>query len=435
MNDPCAFSPSLARAFVSALTLVLVVLGSVPPAGARTVTVLNPAGIRADGAFVDQLLKEAMANSGLKKPRLAADFPRQRAEEVEITADELSEINELFYHRGWTDGLPIVPPTPERVAWMLAGADISPDFVIASLDPMGGQANIEKIAVNAVMAGCQPAYMPILIAAVEAVSGPEFDLRGVSTTTNPDTPLLLVSGPVVTELGLNCGTNTFGRGWRANAAISRALHLILQNVGGGWPGVTDMSTLGQPGEFVMLLAENAAANPWQPVHMALGLPQAASAVTVMAAEGYLGVLGIGQSCEGYLKLIASALKGQDRPYRSSVLLVVAQDTAGMLAHAGWTKEKIEQFIREAAKVPFGEFKEQFIDTNMAQRGVPAWAFKIGDPAQLVSKPFIDQMLIVVAGGTGEKSLLVPGWTAGHAVSREIRLPSNWRELLAADRYQ
>jgi hypothetical protein len=335
---------------------------------------------------------------------------------------------------GWTDGLPIVPPTPERVARMLEGADLSADFVIASLDPMGGQATVEKIAVNAVMAGCQPAYMSILIAAVEALSDPDLDLRGVSTTTNPDTPLLLVSGPVVAELGLNCSSNTFGRGWRANASIGRALHLILQNVGGSWPGVTDMSTLGQPGEFTMLLAENAAANPWRPVHVALGLPQAASAVTVIAAEGYQGILGIGQSCEGYLKLIASALRGQDRPYRSTMLMVVAQDTAGMLARAGWTKESIERFIREEAKVPFGEVKEQFIDTHMS-RGIPAWMFNVTDPKQLVPKPFIDQFLIVVAGGPGEKSMLIPGWTAGHAVSREVRLPSNWRELVAADEYQ
>ena len=397
-------------------------------------TVLNPAGIGANNVYVDELLKTSMINTGLKKPRLAGEFPKQRAEEVEIKNDEFAEINWLFYHRGWTDGLPIVPPTPERVAQMLEGADLSPDFVIATLDPMEGQATIEKIAINAVMAGCQPAYMPILLAAVEAMADPALDLRGISTTTNPDIPLLLVSGPVVAELGLNCSTNTFGRGWRANASIGRALHLILQNVGGSWPGVTDMSTLGQPGEYSMLLAENAAATPWQPVHMALGLPRNASAVTVIGAEGYKGILGIGQSLEGYLKLVASELKGHDRPYRSTMMLVIAQDTAGMLARAGWTKESIEKFIREAARVPYSEVKEQFIDTHMAS-GLPGWMFNVTDPNQLVPKPFIDQFLIVVAGGPGEKSMLIPGWAAGHAVSREVRLPSNWRELIAADPYQ
>ncbi len=434
MNNRYGSSTRLACISSFALILVLVAFAASSTAEARTITVLNPAGVGENNIYIDDLLKTSMANTGVSKPRLAGEFPKQRAEEVEVKNDEFSEINLLFYHRGWTDGLPIVPPTPERVAQMLEGADLSPDFLIATLAPMEGQATVEKIAINAVMAGCQPAYMPILLAAVEAAADPALDLRGISTTTNPDVPILLVSGPVVAELGLNCSTNTFGRGWRANASIGRAFHLILQNVGGSWPGVTDMSTLGQPGEYSMLLAENAAANPWQPVHMALGLPHAASAVTVFGAEGYKGVLGIGQSHEGYLKLIASELKGHDRPYRSTMMLVIAQDTAGMLAQAGWTKESIEKYIREAAKVPFREVKEQFIDTHMAA-GVPGWMFSVTDPNQLVPKPFIDQFLIVVAGGPGEKSMLIPGWAAGHAVSREVRLPFNWRELVAADPYQ
>ena len=145
---------------------------------------------------------------------------------------------------------------------MLRGADLSPEFVVASLEPMGGQATIQKIAVNAVMSGCRPEYMPVLIAAVEALKNPEFDLRGISTTTNPDTPMLVVSGPIVDQLRINSGTNALGRGWRANATIGRALHLIVQNIGGSWPGITDMSCFGQPGEFSMCLGENGMANPW-----------------------------------------------------------------------------------------------------------------------------------------------------------------------------
>jgi hypothetical protein len=196
-----------------------------------------------------------------------------------------------------------------------------------------------------------------------------------------------------------------------------------------------MSTLGQPGEYSMLLAENGEANPWEPMHTAFGLPAAASAVTVMSAEGYSGILGIGQSREGYLKLVASMLRGHDRPYRSAMLLVVAQDTAQMLAREGWTRQSMEQYVREQAQVPFREVKEQFIDTGMARRGVPAWVFKIDDPERQIPKPFIDRFLILVAGGTGEKSMLIPGWAAGCPVSREIRLPANWHELLEGDRAQ
>lgn len=414
-------------ALVVLLTLVA------PVQAARTVTLFNPSGVRESGVFVDQLLTEEMAKQGLTKPRLAGQFPRERTETVTVRSDELAEVGDLFYHRGWTDGLPIIPPTPERVREMLAGSDISPDYCVAILDPMGGQATIEKIAVNAVMAGCTPAHMPILLAAVEAVSRPEADLRGVATTTNPDTPLIIVSGPIVDQLGLNCDTNVFGRGSRDNAAISRAFHLILQNVGGSWPGVTDMSTLGQPGEFVMFLAENARANPWEPIHAAFGLPHAANAVTVMSAEGSLGILGIGQSREGYLNLVAQALKGQDRPFRPDMLLVIAQDTAQMLAKEGWTKASIERHIRDKAKVPFQDIKEQFIDTNMARKGVPAWVFKVDDPQRPIPKPFIDRLMILVAGGTGEKSMIIPGWTAGRAVCQEIRLPANWKRLIARDK--
>lgn len=402
---------------------------------AGTLTVYNPSGVIEGGQYVDEALVQAMKANSITHPKSAGQFPKSRTETVAVKSDGFDEINDLFYHRGWTDGLPVVPPTPDRVAHMLRGADFSPEDVIAVLAPMGGQATIEKIAVNAVMAGCLPAHLPVLIAAVEAASAPEFDLRGTTTTTNPDAPLLIVSGPFVKDLGINCGTNSFGRGWRANTTIGRALHLILQNVGGSWPGVTDMSTMGQPGDIVMLFAENANANPWEPIHQAFGLPASVNAVTVVSAESFTGILGIGQTRAGYLNLIASWMKGHDRPYRSDLVIVIAQDTARMLALEGWTKASIEAYLREKAKVPYKEFKEQFVDTNMAtiNRGVPAWALKITDMEQLIDKPFVDRFLIVVAGGTGEKSMIIPGWTNGRAVCREVRLPANWTELTAESR--
>ena len=184
---------------------------------------------------------------------------------------------------------------------------------------------------------------------------------------------MIVSGPFVKDLGINSGTNSFGRGWRANTTISRAFHLILQNVGGSWPGVTDMSTMGQPGDMMMLLAENAGANPWEPIHQAFGLPASANAVTLIAAESFSGLLDITQARQGFLNLIASWMKGHDRPYRPDLVIVIAQDTAQMLAKEGWSKASIETYLRSKAKVPFKEFKEQFVDTNMASinRGVPA----------------------------------------------------------------
>jgi hypothetical protein len=329
----------------------------------------------------------------------------------DLRKDVFSEVNELFYKRGWADGLPIVPPTKERVEEMLKGSDLSPDFLITEVDPMMGQATVGKIAVNAVMAGCRPEYMPVLMAATEAIMDPNFNLRGMVTTTSPDIPMIIISGPIAKQLDINYGTNALGRGWKANATISRALHLIIQNIGGSWPGVTDMSTLGQPGEFAMMLAENPEANPWQPFHMELGHPKAANVVTVVGAEGTHNILGIGQTMEGYLKLVADNMAGMDRAARTTMLLIIAQDTAEMLAREGWTREKMRGFIAKNGVIPFSKYKERFIDTGMARMigGVPSWVFDTKDPNAMIPVPFIEQFLILVSGGPGEKSLLIPGW--------------------------
>lgn len=390
-----------------------------PPAQAASLTVCNPAGQSEDGVYVDTILA---SSSGT-----AVDFPRADTETIEAAGDGLEAFNALFLARGWGDGLPLVPPTPERVKAMLAGYDLPDDFPIATLPPLDGVATVGKIAVNAVMAGCEPRHMPLLVAAVEAVSQPEFDLRGVATTTNPDSVLVIVSGPFVKRLGINAGTNTFGRGNRANACIGRALHLIISNVGGSRPGITDMSTLGQPGDFAMFLAENADASPWPSFHTEYGFLPERNVVTVAAVEGYSGIMGIGYSRPEYLDLIAAWLRGHDRPYRRSIILLVAQDTAQMLAREGWTREAMRQYIRERARIPFGEWNRQYHGAKEARKGVPEEVFSIADPNELVDKPFFDSMPIIVAGGTGEKSMLLPCWASGKMVSQEIRLPASWGE--------
>ncbi|WP_068133509.1 hypothetical protein [Limnochorda pilosa] len=392
--------------------------------------IYNPAGIRPDGQYVDELLSATMREMGLSKPPMAGQFPKARVERMTVESDVLDEVNRLFYERGWSDGLPIVPPTAQRVAEMLRGADLSPDVVVATLPPMGGQATIEKIAVNAVMAGCRPVDMPLLIAATEALADPAFDLRGLATTTSPDTPMVIVSGPIVSQLGLNAGTNALGRGWRGNAVVGRALHLIVQNIGGSWPGVTDLSCLGYPGDFTMVLAENAEASPWAPFHTDLGFSKRANVVSVVGAEGTHNILGIGQGTRGFMKLVAAHLAGMDRPIRSVVVLIVAQDTAQQLAEEGWTPKSMRAFIQDNAAIPFYVYKERFIDTGMARR-VPDWVHQTQSPDELIPTPLIEQMLILVSGGPGEKSMVVPGWPAGSMVSREIRLPWNWDELVEA----
>ena len=402
-------------------------------AGAEeTVWVYNPSGVRQEGSFVDELLRKTMDEQKITKPRQAGRFPRLKVEKIEV-AEPFRAINELFYERGWTDGLPIIPPTEDRVKEMLRGTDLPPEELVALLDPMKGQATVVKIAANAVMAGCRPEYMPVLIAAVQVIADPFFNLLGVATTTNPDTPMILVNGPIAQQLQINSGTNALGRGWRANATIGRALHLIINNIGGSWPAVTDMSCLGHPGEFAMCLAENEEKNPWGPLHVELGYRPEANVVTVVAAEGMHSILGSGWDDEGYLSLIADHLAALDRSYRPVVLLLIAQDTAAMLKGRGWTKEKIRRYIHENGRIPFVRYKRRFIDTKKVQ-GVPEWVLKTADPQAMIPVPFIDHFLIVVSGGAGEKSMLIPVWSASQKViSKEVQLPGNWEELLKESR--
>ncbi|MBC8445835.1 MAG: hypothetical protein H8D74_01410 [Chloroflexi bacterium] len=384
----------------------------------------NPAGVRGDGITVDWQLKKTMEEAGITKPPLAGQSTASRVEMI-LAKDPFAEANELFYRRGWTDGLPIIPPTDVKIAEMLEGTDLPPNQVVATLDPMGGQATVEKIAVNAVMAGCRPEYMPVLIAAVEAIADPVFDLVGVGTTTNPDATMLIVNGPIAKQLDINSGANALGRGWQANATIGRALHLIEQNIGGSWPGVSDVSSLGQPGDYSMMLAENEAANPWQPLHVERGFAKDQNVVTVVSAEGMQRVLDIGVNGEGFLGRVADYVSGREGTHKN-MLLVLTPFTAQKLVTEGWNKESVRQFINDNTRIPFSKYKTKFIDTGRIKDVSPS-VLATTDPNAMIQVPFIDQLVIIVAGGVGEKDELIPLWSA--PVSREIKLPPNWNELL------
>ncbi|HEY3277105.1 MAG TPA: hypothetical protein VGJ94_10830 [Syntrophorhabdaceae bacterium] len=398
------------------------------------ISIYNPAGVLEDNTYVDEMLKKRMVESGKTKPLLAGNFPKTKIEEVCIKADAVAEINDLFYKRGWSDGLPLVPPTAERVKAMLKGSDLDPGYVISKIDPVGGQATVEKIAVNAVMAGCRPEYMPVLLAAVEAVMDPGVNLRGMATTTSPDVPLLIVNGPIAKQLDINSGSNALGRGSRANSSISRALNLIIQNVGGSWVNVTDMSTLGQAADFSSMLAESDE-SPWEPLHADLDFPKNTNVVTVVGVEPYHTIMGLGHSPDGFMRIIADHLIASDRPYQATMVLLITKDTANMMARNGWTKDKIRDYIDKNARAPLAVIKEKFLDNGTAAvlGGIPSWVKETKDLKTMIPAPFIGQLHIIVAGGTGEKSALFPGWLGSKSASRKIRLPSNWDELREAAR--
>jgi hypothetical protein len=390
----------------------------------QTLWLYNPSGVRTDGFYVDWLLKKTMDEGGIEKPPLASQSDIRV--EMMLSDDPYPEVTELFYQRGWTDGLPIVPPTEEAVAEMLTGTDLPREQIVATLDPMGGQATIEKIAVNAVMAGCRPEYLPILIAAVEAIADPVFELDGVGTTTNPDATMIIVNGPIAKQLDINSGPNALGRGWTANATIGRALHLIEQNIGGSWAGVSDASSLGMPGDYSMMLAENETANPWQPLHVELGFAQDQNVVTVVSAEGMQRVLDIGVTGEGFLGRVANYVSGRDNINRN-MLLILTPYTAQHLVMEGWNKDSIREYIYAHSLVTQFRYQAEFLGEDGILKDANA-VMPPPDANGMVPVQFIDQLTILVAGGIGEKNELIPMWS--RPVSREIKLPSNWDEILA-----
>ena len=181
--------------------------------------------------------------------------------------DSPESVLQLMLEQGWSDGLPMVPPTADRVRRMVEFVRRDPGELIGYINPDGGAATVEKIAVNGVMAGCLPEYMPVLVAAVEAITDPAFNIHGLQTTTNPVAPLLVVNGPIRQQIGINCGRGCLGPGWRANATIGRAVRLLLLNVGGAKPWTTDMAVHGMPGKYAFCIGQNEEESDWEPLHV------------------------------------------------------------------------------------------------------------------------------------------------------------------------
>jgi hypothetical protein len=218
--------------------------------------IVVPTGQQAAGGWIADTLSQRAAEQGLSgKVPLAGDFPRQRIEVVRGPRAE-ERLQELFLRRGWSDGLPVVPPTVARVNEMLAFTDRTASEPVGEVEPLKGLATVEKVVANAVMAGCRPEYLPVVLAAVEALLDPAFNLRGVQTTDENVAPLLIVNGPMARVLDINARFGALGPGWQANAAIGRALRLVMHNLGGGWPGAVAFAGLGQPGRYTLCLAEN-----------------------------------------------------------------------------------------------------------------------------------------------------------------------------------
>jgi len=337
---------------------------------------------------------------------------RLSSERIELPDD--AAVGEFFLQHGWTDGLPIVAPTPELVTAFVAAAGREPGEVLGEIPEQNRSVTVEKLAVNAVLAGCRPEYMSVLVAAVRALTRTPFNLHS-TTVSGATAPLLIVSGPVVTKVGLNSGFSVFGPGHHANATIGRAVRLLLQNVCGGLPGLIDKSTFGHPGKFSYCIAESQSHNPWTPVHADRGVADAGSAVTVFAGEAPVFARNDwAEDPEPILATIADAMLPSHFT-GGGVVVVLGPLHAAAMARAGMSRADVREGL-------FGLARRSVSDLRRAGR-LPGEPQTDDDSTYRSVVPSADEILVVVAGGhLYGYSAVVPSWVGGHesvAVTEEL----------------
>ena len=334
---------------------------------------------------------------------------------LEVTGT-LDDAIELCYERGWTDGLPVVPPTEDKVLRFLEFVGRHPSDVIG-VEPVRGRViTAEKVAINAVMAGCKPEYMPVVIAAVDCMVQPEYNLHGSSASTGGSAPLLLINGPIREALGFASGHNIFGPGpdRRANATVGRAIRLILINVLENHPGVLDRSTLGHPGKYTYCIAEDEENSPWEPYHVERGFSKGTSTVTTFTA---LGPVQMEQRRAGTAEALLTAIADSIEAFgfgHAEILLVMSQEHGGFIKDAGWSKAQVRDFVFQRAV----RTAEQWASIYKAE--IPA----AGTEEKMLPVLLTPESLVLLAGGGsgGPWSSVIPRWTKGvgsYSVIREI----------------
>lgn len=329
---------------------------------------------------------------------------------------------ETCYDRGWTDGLPVVPPTPERILRMLEGTGRRPDEVVGAVPPEMAPCSVEKVAINAVLAGCRPEYMPVVLAALEAALEPGFTLHGVTCSTCFASPVVIVNGPVAQRIGMNAGLNALGQGNRANATIGRALNLVVRNVGGGRPAELDRATLGGPGKYTFCFAEDESDPAWEPLSISRGTRPGRSAVTLFAGDGIQGVTDQrSRTPDELTRSLAMALQAVGHPKLcewAPAVLVLSPEHYAIYREADWGRAEVLAALHERLHLPGSEVAA---GAGGVPEGVPA-----SRAGGRVPKFREDGLLVVRAGGpAGLFSAILAGWPGGrahkesHPVTKEI----------------
>ncbi len=355
-------------------------------------------------------------------------LPSSGARASRIDVSDGVDPYEYCMRAGFSPCLPVVPPTAERVDAFLAEIPLPPDRVLGLVPPCYGQATVEKVAANAVMAGCLPEYMEVLFPMVRAVCDERFNLHGVQATTHSATPLTILSGPAAERLGFASGAGVFGNTARANSTVGRALQLVMTNLGGARPGEIDMATLASPGRFSYCIAENHAESPWGPLHVDRGYGAQDSVVTLFAAAG-LSVVSehTARTGAGVLRTLAATLAtvwSWRVCGRAEAVVVLCPEHAATLAADGFSKEAARDFLYENTGVPLRAYDHEGTEGTQMRAayeeilidGEPHYR-KFSDPSHI---------LLVVAGGTaGKFSGVIGGWLAGPRGSQMVTYPVRW----------
>jgi hypothetical protein len=353
-------------------------------------------------------------------PELALRYGAGRLRSRRVVLAPLEDEWEALHARGWSDGLPVVPPTERRVLAMLEGTTRPPDEVVAVVPPDLVPCTVEKVAVNAVLAGCRPEHLPVVIAAVEAACTEEFNAHGLLATTMPVGPVIVVNGPVRRSLGMSSGVNCFGQGNRANLAIGRALQLVIRNVGGGRPGEVDRATFGSPAKISFCFAEDEEGSPWGPLAADLGAPPGASTVTLFPGEAPRSIVDqLARDPESLARSFAACLRTLHHPKLVLIfdcILAVGPEHARVFREAGWDKARLLERLHELTRIPGEELVRGA--GGMAEGGPEGLA------GQVVPKFRPGGILLVhCGGGAGLFSAMIGGWANGAIGSRPV-----WREV-------
>ncbi len=395
---------------------------------------IKPVALAAINGLIDGLTRPLTAEEASTKPKQA-----QAAGTIKFTAatyaEALEKFNQEFLDNHWGSGLPLVPPTAERVKWMLAGTTRSPNEVIGTVEPKRGKATIEKIAINAVMAGAKPEYLPVIIAAMEGLTDKNYDLLHVMASTGSFTLQVVVDGPIAEEIGMNSGIGLLGYGFRANNAIGYALRLCLINTGLLWPAVNDMALVGRPSSHTFyVFAENQRNNPWGPYHVSEGYKKEESCVTVMTVGSYsassAGLVAFGggavfpwtpqQLLDNMVKTIMVGRNmdtvwklGTAIPAPQKHFLVLHPEFVMELDRLGYTRKKMQQYLYGRSRVPYEElsakevaaFKRRLADKEIPADRVAVFeeSLKAGGKVPMLLRP--EDCVIFVAGG-------IPGYSFG-----------------------